>query len=44
MVFLLKKELYVGYIEHQGLIKEAEIIDKKIQVKELKVFQVNIRY
>ena len=36
--------LSVGYIEHQGLIKGAEIIDKKIQVKELEVFQVNIRY
>ena len=36
--------LSVGYIEHQGLIKGEEIIDKKIQVKELEVFQVNIRY
>ena len=43
-IIFKNNDLSVGYIEHQGLINGAGIIDKKIQVKELEVFQVNIRY
>ena len=43
-IIFKNNDLSVGYIEHQGLINGAGIIGKKIQVKELEVFQVNIRY
>ena len=43
-IIFKNNNLSVGYIEHKGLIIDLEIIDKKIQVKELEVFQVNIRY
>ena len=42
-IIFKNNNLSVGYIEHKGLIKGAEIIDKKFQVKEMEVFQINIR-
>ena len=36
--------LSVGYIEHKGLMNASGITDKKIEIKEIEVFQVYIKY